>query len=131
MKPIRDPAPVALLGARLKTLRRQAHLTQQAVADRLQVDRTTYTKYETGRVSPDSQGLLKLAGLFGVTVDALLGHEGSAQAPLALADGPGAVLALTLQEQTLMQLFRQLPKPQQQEVFEQMMAAARRRNENR
>ena len=35
VKPARDAMPIILLGARLKELRKQAHLTQQAVADRL------------------------------------------------------------------------------------------------
>ena len=67
--------PSSLFGSRLRMLRRQARWTQQVMADRLRIHRTTYTKYETGVVTPDQQGLLQLAEIFGVTVDYLLGRE--------------------------------------------------------
>ena len=51
-----------LFGERLRALRKQAGLTQQAVAGRLSIHRTAYTKYETSGVMPDPMGLLVLAG---------------------------------------------------------------------
>lgn len=111
MKPVRDELPMVLFGARLRELRRQQKMTQQRVADHLQVDRTTYTKYESGRVSPDHQALVRLAELFGVTVDSLLGREETAD--IAVAHEEGAQMLLSLQEQRLVQMFRQLPQEEQ------------------
>lgn len=113
--------PIILLGARLKELRKQAHLTQQAVADRLRVDRTTYTKYENGRVCPDQQGLVALAELFGVSVDYLLGRDDGQTAP-AVADAGDAPLVLTPQEKLLVQMFRQLTPEQRDELTENARA---------
>ena len=113
--------PIILLGARLKDLRKQAHLTQQAVADRLRVDRTTYTKYENGRVCPDQQGLVALAELFGVSVDYLLGRDDGQTAP-AVADAGDAPLVLTPQEKLLVQIFRQLSPEQRDELTENARA---------
>ena len=56
MKPTRDPEPMALFGARLRQLRQQNGLTQLTVAERLCVDRTTYNKYEAGRLGRDVFG---------------------------------------------------------------------------
>ena len=65
----------SLFSARLRALRKQAGLTQQAVADRLSIHRTAYTKYETSGVMPDPVGLVLLADLFGVSVDYLMTGE--------------------------------------------------------
>ncbi len=115
MKPVRDPAPMALFGARLRTLRRQRKLTQQAVADRLRVHRTTYTKYETGCVTPDQQGLVQLAEIFGVTVDFLLGRGDGEDMPRVNND-ENLPMLLTLQEKVLVQMFRQMDRRQQNEL---------------
>ena len=106
MKPTRDTEPMALFGARLRDMRKASHMTQQTVADHLCIDRTTYSKYESGRVSPDHQGLLTLASLFDVTVDQLLGNTSA-----TVAHTPAE--QLSEQEQVLLQMFRQLSTEEQ------------------
>ncbi len=59
----------------LKILRKQKGLYQKDVANFLGVDRTTYVKYENGVSEPDNDTLVKLAELFNVSVDYLLGRE--------------------------------------------------------
>lgn len=109
-----------LFGERLRALRLQNHLTQQAVADHLQIHRTAYTKYETGVVTPDHQGLVSLASLYGVSVDYLLGRD---DGEMLVTDNGGAKMRLSLQEQQLLQLFRQLGYVEQQEVVQQVQKA--------
>ena len=60
---------------RLKILRKREKWTQQEVASKLGVDRSTYTKYETGQSEPNFDTLQKIAGLFGVTTDFLLNAD--------------------------------------------------------
>lgn len=124
MKPTRDTEPMVLFGARLRQLRQQHGLTQVAVAERLCVDRTTYNKYEAGRVSPDQRGLVALAEMFSVTVDHLLGREETST--LLVADAAGAV-ALTDREQLLVQMFRQLSSEEQEALVAQAQIAFRNR----
>ncbi len=62
------------LGAKLKALRERENMLQKEVSDHLKIDRSTYGKYETNDSSPDYDKLLKLADLFGVSVDYLLGR---------------------------------------------------------
>ena len=114
MKTARDPAVVALFGQRLRELRQRCKLTQQGVADHLQIHRTTYNKYEAGFVTPDHQGLVRLAEVFGVTVDYLLGCDDEASA--GLADADKQTMELTPQEKILVQVFRQLDRDQQNEL---------------
>ena len=57
----------------LKKLRLQKGVTQQEIAKILDVDRTAYVKWETGKNYPSVDLLQKLAQYFDVTVDYLLG----------------------------------------------------------
>lgn len=113
-----------LFGERLRQLRKTARLTQQDVADRLNIHRTSYTKYETGVVAPDQQGLVQLAELFGVTVDHLLGRVESLDVVL---DTAGNKITLTLEEQNLLQIFRQLTYTEQMELVKQAQKNLRQR----
>ena len=56
----------------LKKLRLERGLTQKQVADALKIQRSTYTRYETGEREPDNHMLNKLADFYEVTVDYLL-----------------------------------------------------------
>ena len=104
----------SVFGERLRMLRKRAGLTQQAVADRLQIHRTAYTKYETGVVAPDREALVRLSELFGVSVDYLVGREAGV---VAVAEGSGEVIHLSLQEQKMLQMYRQLTYAEQQELL--------------
>ena len=64
---------------RLRELRDKQNMTQAQVASYLKVDRTTYVKYEKGQSNPDDDTKVKLAQLFGVTTDYLLGNDDTPQ----------------------------------------------------
>lgn len=59
---------------RLKELRAAAGLTQKQMAEVLNIDRTTYVKYESGASEPTFNTLTRLAEYFNVTVDFILGN---------------------------------------------------------
>ncbi len=54
------------LGKKLKYFRENCELSQQQVATALNVDRSTYTYYETGKTTPSASTLLKLSKIFNV-----------------------------------------------------------------
>lgn len=58
--------------SRIATLRKQAGLTQELLADKLGVKRTTVTMWETDTNTPPTKYLRPLAEIFGCTVDDLL-----------------------------------------------------------
>lgn len=68
---------------RLKELRNARGLYQKAVAEFLQVDRTTYAKYETGDSEPPLAALIALADFYGVTLDYLAGRDNVKMSPEA------------------------------------------------
>ena len=48
----------------LKTERNKHNMTQQEIADYLQIARGSYAKYETGTNTPTTESLIKLAYLY-------------------------------------------------------------------
>ncbi|MED1953950.1 helix-turn-helix transcriptional regulator [Brevibacillus centrosporus] len=70
------------LGQRLRAKRKEANLTQRYVADKLGVDNTTVSKWESGTYEPDSGNLKELAKLYNTTTDALLGHTGGSSSDM-------------------------------------------------
>ena len=60
---------------RLKYLRKNADLTQKALADILQTNNSSICDWECGRSQPDLETLKKLSKFFLVTTDYLLGLE--------------------------------------------------------
>lgn len=91
---------------KLKKFRHQKHLTQQSVADFLQIPLRTYANYELELRKPTPEMLCKLADFFDVTVDELLGRT---TAP-ALFDNS------RIERPEILELYDELT-PQQQEAL--------------
>lgn len=58
-------------------MRKKYGMTQQEVSRLLYITRSTYAYYECGKNVPQYDSLVKLAELYGVTVDYLLGRPGT------------------------------------------------------
>ena len=61
-------------GKALSTLRKQADMTQNEVADRLNLSRQAISKYERGESFPDISILVMIAELFNVKLDQLINY---------------------------------------------------------
>ena len=57
---------------KLMTLRKQAGLSQEQLADRLGVTRQSVSKWESGTAFPELVKLVTLSEMFGVSVDYLV-----------------------------------------------------------
>lgn len=60
---------------RLKQLRNDKHLTQAQVAERIGVTTSMVSAYESDLKAPGLDTIIRIANLFGVTVDYLLCRE--------------------------------------------------------
>lgn len=60
---------------KLKEIRLSKKLTQQEVADKINMSVQAYSHYETGRREPDNQTLKKLSDILGVSIDYLLDNS--------------------------------------------------------
>ena len=64
-----------MLSENLKVLRKQKGFSQEELAVRVNVVRQTVSKWEKGLSAPDADAVIKLAEVFGVSVNELLGEE--------------------------------------------------------
>ena len=85
------------LAEQIREYRQRRGLSQEALAERLEVSRQAVTKWETGKARPSTEKLLRLAQVLEVPLEQLAGAEEkpprSQRVPRAL---PWALLGLTL-----------------------------------
>ena len=74
------------LEERLKSLREESKYSQREVAEKLGISTSAYGYYEHGKTTPDTEMLLKLANLFQVTTDYLLGRSDEKYSLTSLTD---------------------------------------------
>lgn len=60
---------------RLKDLRKQAHLTQVDVSEKLGISQPAYASWERGVKKPTQENLVKIAQILNVSVDYLVGNS--------------------------------------------------------
>lgn len=60
------------IGEKLYDLRREKHLSQEEVAEKLNVTRQTISKWETNQSTPDFDKIVPLCQLYGISADELL-----------------------------------------------------------
>lgn len=83
---------------KLLKLRKDNHLSQQQIADQLNVSRQSISKWELGESQPDMHNIIMISEIFHVTTDYLLkdseeqSHETKQQAPIFLVVGTLIVL---------------------------------------
>jgi transcriptional regulator with XRE-family HTH domain len=101
------------LGSKLETLRKGMGLTQKDVADILKINRTTYTKYETGVTEPNIAALKKLTEIFGVDLNYLLSENTGAE---VLSDNTSE----DVKAREFLRLFNLLSEKDKEKLIEQM-----------
>lgn len=63
-----------MIGQRIRDLRKQKRMSQTELAKSAGFSQTTVTAWETGKAEPSSSAVAKLADIFNVTTDYLLGR---------------------------------------------------------
>lgn len=63
------------LGKKMKELRKSNNLTQEELAKILGVSRVNYTRYETDKVRPDYETIIKFADYFDISLDELFDRK--------------------------------------------------------
>ena len=123
-----------MLGDRLRAIRKEHGLTQQNIADVLGVDRTTYTVYEGGSITPSPATLVKLSQIYNVTVGYLIGVEENhpelrkipeeKQREKLLSSDP--ISLLKKEEKELLLYFRVISDEEKRKIIDEMKALAQR-----
>jgi len=63
------------IGNKLKELRLSENLTQEQLSEKVGVSRVNYTRYETDKVRPDYETLIKLADFYDVSLDEIFNRK--------------------------------------------------------
>ena len=63
-----------MIQERIKALRLKANLTQKQIAEKLGISIAYYSQLEVGKRTPASKNLQKLADIYNVSTDYLLGN---------------------------------------------------------
>jgi len=76
-----------MVGERILMLRKERGLSQEDLAARLPVSRQAISKWELGESIPDTENIVQLSRLFGVSTDFLLVDGEEAEAPPVAKEG--------------------------------------------
>lgn len=98
----------------IKAIREKSNLTQKDCADKLEITLRAWQGYEQGIREPKYELLCKIADMFSVTTDYLLGREPEqdALAPLGLETG----------EKSALEVYLKLPEDKRQVIIDTMIA---------
>jgi len=98
--------------SRLYSLREDADLSQKELAERLNLKSSAISKYEKGLSQPSIPTLIKIAEIFNVSVDYLLG--------LSSLKNPYSTDVFTPKEAEIITKYRKLSKENQIRIDERM-----------
>ncbi|MCH5296682.1 MAG: helix-turn-helix domain-containing protein [Ruminococcus sp.] len=93
-----------IFGRRLKQFRVICGLTQEQVASALNIERTTYTKYETGVSEPSIDLLGRIVSILGTDFNSVLGEKDMLEG--SIYDTKMPMFNLTKAEQNVVIAFR-------------------------
>lgn len=109
---------------RLKDLRREMGLSQQALAEKLNVSQQSICKYENGAIEPNIDMLKAMADLFGISVDYLIGYSSYAHKVEEVSE-----TALNTDELSFLEKYRSL-SPSSRALTQQFMDEFLRLSDN-
>ena len=115
------------LAESLKQIRRKYKMTQDDVALFLGVSRSGYTYYETGKSAPSVESLKKLAMMYDITVDELVGMPEKISGKRAVSEenlatkGIDPLMYMKKDEQSLVMAFRLASKEDKEKILREIM----------
>lgn len=114
-------------GQNLTKYRKMCGFTQQQIADMLNLNRTTYTKYETGVSEPSFEILKKIVSIYGVDVNVILGEDTFEK---NLTDFIMPMYNLTKEEQELVGVFRMFNREEKDKLLKVLKEMKEEKNFN-
>ncbi|MGG1878830.1 helix-turn-helix transcriptional regulator [Paenibacillus cisolokensis] len=109
---------MSIFGERLTSLRQKHKMNQEALAEKLKVSKSSIGMYERGQREPSHETLLKIADLFDVSLDYLMGRDNDI-APKAdiTREAPANVSKLPLLEQIFFDGFLEASENEKEEII--------------
>ena len=91
-----------MIGNNIKTLRKKAGLTQEALAEQMGIKRSLIGAYEEGRAEPRINNLVKLSEVFNIPIDTLVQKDLAEPGEQAISRAAGSrlrVLSVTVSDE--------------------------------
>lgn len=114
------------LGEKLRKLRESYNLSQNQVAEALNIDRSTYSYYELDKTRPNLETLVKLSHIFSVSKSYLLPDDPGADLNIKdMARSDSMLQGLSKEERGLIILYRSLNREDQEALRKEMANLAK------
>ena len=114
---------------RLRHFREACALSQQQVANALNIERSTYTRYELGKTEPNLSSVVKLSAIYNISPTELLpmleAEDDSASRLKDTVQSNSPIFQLSKDERGLVALYRALNKDEKKQLRE-LVAKLRR-----
>lgn len=116
-----------MISETLRLLRTINGYTQQDIADKLNVDRSTYSYYELGKIKPGVEALLKISDIYGMSVDEILNFdvEGGFKIVTSKDAEYDGGLKLTFDEKKIIKYYRKLNEDEKDDMLAKIISLAR------
>ncbi len=118
------------VGRKISELRRERNMTQMELADQMGISFQAVSNWERGNSMPDISKLPELAGLFGVSIDELLGEKSELVESLTKDGGKIYLEANPITPKELSEVAPILKPDQVDEVFEKLEVSDLKEIEN-
>ena len=109
---------------KLRHYREACVLSQKQVADALNIERSTYTKYETGDTEPNLNTIVRLAAIYNVSPTELLPMDAADDPKIRglqdTANANSPIYQLSKDERGLIARYRALDKSDKMQALEMM-----------
>ncbi len=117
-----------MVSATLKVLRKANGFTQKQIADKLNIDRSTYSYYELGKINPSISSMVILADLYGISLDEIVHYDDAVSSSLTAASPAAAYEStpiLSEDEKKLIASYRKLSNAAKEDVLISVINIAR------
>ena len=117
----------------LKKFRENSGYTQQQMADALNIDRSTYAYYETGKTNPSLGTLMKIKDILNVSLEDLLESEPKKKRFFDVAEDLenfDRVYELNKKEKSLVSLYRSFSPDEQDKILENVSKEKKNKKTN-
>ena len=100
---------------KIKELREKENISQEKIAQALQITRATFSNYEIEKTQPDIETLIKIADYFNVSLDYLCEHKTNSICDYG---------KISKEQQTAINILLQLPEPKFYEYLGRLKTSA-------
>lgn len=114
-----------MISSTLKALRKANGFTQAQIAEKLNIDRSTYSYYELGKINPGVGALVTLAELYGISIDEIVNSNSESSTVLKVASANSDYSLLSDDESKLIASYRLLSREAKEDVLISVINIAR------